>query len=90
MVRSAARADILLGDFQPDIVFIDLDLASRLQRLESCGNPRLIALTEGPLSAARAVPGKGRFERLLAKPVSQRALDEILRNPAIERGWPRH
>jgi hypothetical protein len=90
MVRSAARAELLLGDFQPDIAFIDLDLASRMRRLECRGNVRLIALADGPQRPAPDAPGKGRFERLLAKPVAQHALDEILRGPIAVPRSPRH
>jgi AmiR/NasT family two-component response regulator len=89
--RSAPRTELVLGEFQPDIVFLDLELAARLPLIESLHSIRLIALTDtsqlpGGTECGIRVP----FERFLAKPVAQDALDEILRVPSSDPRRPRH
>jgi CheY-like chemotaxis protein len=85
-VRSAARSLAITEKFQPEIVFLDLELpeaeslrlAKRL-RQESRARPlRLIALTgdaEHPLREEARLAG---FERFLTKPVAQEELDKVL------------
>jgi CheY-like chemotaxis protein len=85
-VRSAARSLAITEKFQPEIVFLDLELpeeeslrlAKRL-RQESRTRPlRLIALTgdaEHPLREEARLAG---FERFLTKPVAQEELDKVL------------
>ena len=85
-VRSAKRAMAVAEQFQPDIVFLDLELpegggipvAQHLVRDARKRRPRLIALTkhsEDPMYAKARAAG---FERLLLKPVSHQELDRIL------------
>lgn len=85
-VRSAKRAVAITEQFQPEIVFLDLDLpddggiavARQLARDSRLRKPRLIALTtqvEHPMREQARAAG---FERFLVKPVSHEELDKIL------------
>lgn len=85
-VRSAERAVTVTEQFNPEIIFLDLELpdggtlivARRLALGASKARPRLIALaanTAPPVCGKASIDG---FERRLAKPVSNEDLDQIL------------
>lgn len=89
-VRSALRAVAIAENFNPGIVFLDLelpntdtlDLAKRIRKSSRQNALRLIGLTssaEHPLREAARAAG---FERLLVKPCEQVEVDRILRLPA--------
>lgn len=85
-VRSAARAEAIFGQFQPGIVFMELDLpdnanlqlAAHLRRTTRLRKFRLIALTSDMEHPAREEARAAGFERYLVKPVAQDELDKIL------------
>jgi CheY-like chemotaxis protein len=88
-VRSAARSLAICERFQPEIVFLDLELpeteslglARRLRQGARARPLRLIALTgnaEHPLREEARLAG---FERFLTKPIAQEELDKILGKP---------
>src|SRR5678815_5017490 len=85
-VRSAKRAVAITGQFQPEIVFLDLDLpedggisvARQLARDPRMRRPRLIALTKDEKHPMREQARAAGFERFLVKPVSHEELDKIL------------
>ena len=72
--------------FQPEIVFLDLDLpdsggftvAKQLGRDVHTRRPRLIALTKDAEHPMRDKARAAGFERFLVKPVSHEELDKIL------------
>lgn len=84
-VRSPGRALAVAAQFQPEIVFIDLELpdggiamARQLIREAGKRRTRLIALTrQGEDSTYEQARSAG-FERLLVKPVVHGELDKIL------------
>jgi len=85
-VRSAKRAVAITEQFQPEIVFLDLDLpddggiavARQLTRDSRLRRPRLIALTNDEQHPMRENARAAGFERFLVKPVSHEELDKIL------------
>lgn len=84
-VRSPGRALAVAAQFQPDIVFIDLELpggviAVARQLIRDAGRRRtkLIALSRQVADPAYEQARSAGFERLLTKPVSQDELDNIL------------
>jgi len=85
-VRSAVRAAAIAEQFQPEIAFLDLELlpdggvalARQLARTARFHPPRLIALTKFPGQPAHEAVRTAGFERILAKPVSPRELDNAL------------
>ena len=89
-VRSVARAESIFGAFQPEVVFLDLDLpdgsslklAELLRRNSRLRKFRLIALTHDVEHAMREDARAAGFERYLVKPVAQAELDKILCIPA--------
>lgn len=89
-VRSAARAEAIFAVFQPDVVFMELELpdtgnlqlAAQLRRISRLRNFRLVALSrdlEQPLREEIRAAG---VECYLVKPVVQDELDKILCIPA--------
>ena len=85
-VRSAKRAVAVAEQFQPELVFLDLDLpdgggipvANQFVRDARKRRPRLIALTKNPEDPMYEQARAAGFERLLVKPVSHEELDKIL------------
>jgi len=84
-VRSARRAVAVAEQFQPKMVFLDLELpdggfplARQLIRDACKRRPRLIALTKISEDSMVAKARAAGFERLLVKPVSHEELDTIL------------
>ena len=89
-VRSAARALVIAENFNPGIVFLDidqatadpLDLAKQLRRGSRQSALRLIALTSTVDHPLREDARQAGFERFLVKPCEQAEVDKILRLPA--------
>lgn len=86
-VRSARRAVAVAEQFQPEIVFLDVELPDGggiplarqlVARDARKPRPRLIALTKNAVDAAYDQLRAAGFERLLLKPVSQDDLDRIM------------
>ena len=85
-VRSARRAVTVAQQFQPEIVFLDLELPdgggillSRQLARDACKRrPRLIALTRLSDDPNYDKVRAAGFERLLVKPVLHEELDKIL------------
>ena len=86
-VRSARRAVAVAEQFQPEIVFLDVELPDGggiplarqlVARDARKPRPRLIALTKNAVDAADDQLRAAGFERLLLKPVSQDDLDRIM------------
>jgi DNA-binding response OmpR family regulator len=90
-VGSAARALIAAHEYDPGIIFLDLelpddayDLAGALQRQAGRDSHRLIALTPAIEHSTRERARRAGFERWLVTPVEQSELDDLLlRDQAI-------
>jgi DNA-binding response OmpR family regulator len=88
-VRSARRAMTLAVSYRPALVFIDLDLpdggafdvAHQVIRMAGQPAPRLIALTVHADHERREESRVAGFERYLVKPLSESALEMVLRMP---------
>jgi len=85
-VSRASRALMLAHEFEPGIIFLDLDLpddaydlASTLQRQAGKDAHRLIALTPVIDHSTRERARRAGFERWLVTPVVEDELDELLR-----------
>jgi DNA-binding response OmpR family regulator len=89
-VRSARRAMTLALQFNPGLVFLDIELpddgalevAASLRKGARQHALRLIALTSSPEHEKRDEARIAGFERFLVKPLSPIELDKILRRPA--------
>ncbi len=84
-VRSAGRALAIAAQFQPEIVFIDLDLpgggiAMARQLISAAGKrrTRLIALSRQLADPMFDQARSAGFERLLVKPIAHEEIDKIL------------
>ena len=85
-VRSAKRAVAITLQFQPEIVFLDLELpdeggisvARQLIRDARTHRPRLIALTKHAEHPMREQARAAGFERFLMKPITHEELDKVL------------
>jgi len=84
-VSSAARALVLAHEYEPGIIFLDLDLsddayelARALQRQAGQDAHRLIALTPAIEHSTRERARRAGFERWLVTPVMQSELDDLL------------
>jgi CheY-like chemotaxis protein len=86
---SAGAALALAVEFQPTIVFLDVELpdmsgyevARRLHQHPRLQNRRLIALTDSGEHPGRELAREAGFERYLLKPVTGVALEELLSMP---------
>lgn len=89
-VRSARRAVAIAEQFNPGLVFLDLELpdngaievADRLRKGARQHALRLIALTSSAEHERRDEDRAAGFERYMVKPLSQAELDKILHRPA--------
>lgn len=88
-VSSASRALILAQQYEPAIIFVDVDLredsyelARALHRQAGKDAPRLIALTPSIEHSTREQARSAGFERWLVTPVAQNELDDLLRRDA--------
>lgn len=84
-VGTAARALVLAHEFEPGIIFLDLELsddayelARALQRQAGHDAHRLIALTPAIEHSTRERARRAGFERWLITPVVQDELDAVL------------
>jgi len=85
-VSSAARALVLAHEYDPGIIFVDVDLsddaydlAGALQRQAGRHAHRLIALTPAIEHSTRERARRAGFERWLLTPVMQGELEDLLR-----------
>jgi len=84
--HSAATAVQVANEYEPDIVFVDIelpdmsgyDVALRLHQHPRLRQMRLIALTDSQEHPRREHARASGFERYLVKPVTARALQEVL------------
>jgi two-component system, OmpR family, response regulator len=89
-VRSARRAIAISEQFNPRLVFLDIELpdsgslavAEHLRKGVHQHALRLIALTNSAEHERREEARVAGFERFLVKPLSQTELDKILGRPA--------
>lgn len=87
----AASAPEIAAAFLPNVVFLDVDLpdaegyrlASALSQHPELRKTRLIALTQSTETADRARALQAGFERYVAKPVTQSALEKVLLAPPL-------
>ena len=84
-VSSASRALVLAHEYDPGIIFLDLqlsedayDLARVLQQQAGHAAHRLIALTPAIEQSTRERARRAGFERWLVTPVVQSELDDLL------------
>jgi two-component system OmpR family response regulator len=88
-VRSARRAVVLAEQFNPGLVFLDIELpddgalevAASLRKGARQHALRLIALTSSQEHEKRDEARIAGFERFMVKPLTQIELDKILRRP---------